>query len=342
MRRRRSTAFGLAVGSLAGLLALSWFAHALWPTPQAREAGVFQVEVLGGPDAPASEVSGLAWYGDRVVLLPQHPERLERGPALFAIERRELEAYVERRGGPPVEARRVPLALGADLIGHPRFDGFEALVFDADRVVLAVELLPDPEGHGGTGLLVRGHVLGDLDEVALDPSFSVELPAQTGLQNIGYEALLTWRNHLYALYEVNGAPNPAPRAVVLDSELRVVRQEAFPPLEYRLTDATAPDPDGRFWVTNYHWPGSSWEPGACALTERFGLGESHARCPQVERLVEMAIGPDGFRVTGRPPVLLELVDDEHPRNWEGVARFGDGFLVVTDTYPEPILAYVPR
>jgi len=47
-------------------------------------------------------------------------------------------------------------------------------------------------------------------------------------------------------------------------------------------------------------------------------------------------------MTTTPAVQLQLLDDEHCRNWEGIVRLGDvGLLLATDRYPETILAYVP-
>jgi hypothetical protein len=59
----------------------------------------------------------------------------------------------------------------------------------------------------------------------------------------------------------------------------------------------------------------------------------------VERLVEYRYTPRGIRRTDTPPLWLELAADG--RNWEGLVRFADGFLLVTDTFPKTLLAYVP-
>ena len=114
------------------------------------------------------------------------------------------------------------------------------------------------------------------------------------------------------------------------------------PIEYRVTDATTLDDRDRFWVINYHWPGAPWHTGACEITERYGQGASHARCRTVERLVELQRTAQGIQATDRAPVQLELLDDEHPRNWEGIVRLpGRGFLLVTDEHPTTIFAFVP-
>ena len=43
----------------------------------------------------------------------------------------------------------------------------------------------------------------------------------------------------------------------------------------------------------------------------------------------------------RPSLDLRHGGEQAMHNWEGVARWGeDGFLLVTDSYPDDILAYV--
>ena len=67
-----------------------------------------------------------------------------------------------------------------------------------------------------------------------------------------------------------------------------------------------------------------------------------ARCSTVERLVELRFTDQGIAPTHRPPIQLELIDDEHARNWEGVVRLGRrGMLIATDQYPSTMLAFVP-
>ena len=40
-------------------------------------------------------------------------------------------------------------------------------------------------------------------------------------------------------------------------------------------------------------------------------------------------------------IYLELLNDGSGRNWEGLSKLNDlGFLIVTDTFPKTILAFV--
>jgi hypothetical protein len=168
------------------------------------------------------------------------------------------------------------------------------------------------------------------------------LEGQTDLANMGFEALTLPGDTLVALYEANGAHvNPSPQAARFDRSLARMASVPFPALEYRVTDATAVDADGRFWVLNYFFPGErdKLSPAADSLVLRHGIGASHRTGEAVERLVEYRYTPSGIVRTDTPPLWLKL-GDAGPRNWEGVVRFGDGFLIATDRFPRTMLAYV--
>ena len=108
-----------------------------------------------------------------------------------------------------------------------------------------------------------------------------------------------------------------------------------------MTDATAVDENGRFWIINYFYPGDKelqtdnddWREGS--------WGATHLIYDQVERLIELQWTNEGITFTRTPAMLLELPDDE-ARNWEGLVRFNEGFLLATDKFPTTILAYVEK
>ena len=112
-------------------------------------------------------------------------------------------------------------------------------------------------------------------------------------------------------------------------------------VEYRITDATSVDRNGRFWAANYYYEGDCWETDSCPMRERFGVGRTHRGRRTVERLVELQLTSTGIGCTDTPPVELEL-EAGPGRNWEGIVRYTDrGFLVVTDKHPASMLAFVP-
>lgn len=304
-----------------------------------REVPIVEIPLAGEIADPEMELSGLAWWHDRLVLMPQYPER--HGSALFTIERDEIERFLEDPlGHGPLEAHPVPFdprGVEGEIVG---FDGFEALAFSGDTVWFAVEGLREETEYAG--FLVAGHVEGDLERIVLQPHRYAPIESQNELENTGYETLVIQGDRIVLIYETNGEINEHPHAAAFDRQLDRLPDIPLAHLEYRVTDATEVDRNGHFWVTNYHWPGAPWSPGVCSLTERYGEGQSHARCRTVERLVELHFTDHGLVPSPRPPIQLELIDDEHARNWEGLVRFGgQGFLVVTDEHPSTMLAFVP-
>lgn len=310
---------------------------------------------LSGPLASRdAEISGLAWYGDDLILLPQYPGRFSthvdsvnvRGElkdegALFALAKADLLAFL---AGPRDGALR-PRALRFEAPGVAEkvagFDGYEAIAFRGDRVFVLIE---SEEVSAMQGYLAGGTVEPG-DTIRLDAETVTPLPVRARLSNLSYETLLTTSDGVIALQEANGAAvNPVPEAYRFDYALGFLDSLRVPTIEYRLTDATGLDSAGRFWAVNYFYPGDNalLRPGPDSLKAEFGVGPTHRREATVERLVEFKL--EGTRIvrTDRAPIQLELLDATRPRNWEGVARLDTlGFLIATDKYPETMLAFIP-
>lgn len=279
-----------------------------------------------------AEISAMAWHGDTLWLLPQYPERFARPgeeAALLSLSRAEIEAAIaapERVLTPG----RVPMRLGAAAT-LPGSEGFEALVVEGDALWVTVETTVNERT---AGVLLRGQVGAD-GVVSLDAAVSPhgQLEAPRALPNTGFEALVASPDGVAALFEANGAAlgELAPRALLFARDLASPpRAVAMPRIEYRITDATPVDAAGRFWVTQYFFPGD-W----------FLAPAETPAVHTVEALVELQWSPAAITRTARPPTVLRL--GHHPRNWEGLVRLGDrGFLLVTDEWPDTLLGFVPR
>ena len=308
---------------------------------QLDEVPVTLIPLNGPVSRPDAELSGLAWYGDWLILLPQYPARFgQDGGVLFALNKSEIINYLNGRTSAPLKPREIPLVTGGVEDDIWLFEGFEAIAFLGEQVFMTIEarnLL------GMKGYLISGRVAPDLSEMRLEPASLVENKPQMNLGNKSDEALLIVQDSILTLYEANGALNSDPHATRFALSLQPQGRIPFPHLEYRLTDATAPDAGGRFWVLNVHYFGErALEPSSDPLAERYGEGATHARSTSVERLVELQYHPNGITFTETPPVQLELVYQVGPRNWEGLALLdGLGFLLVTDKFPGTLLSFVP-
>lgn len=299
---------------------------------------------LGGRLADGSaELSGLAWYGDTLILLPQYPRRATGGNQgyLYALPKQDITDYLDGKLKGPLEPTPIPFDAYGLRDEMREFQGFESIGFSGNRVYLTIEA---GSGSSMIGYLVSGKVEPDLSKIVLDSQEILPIEAQTTLDNKADEALLVLDDRILTFYEVNGKDfNPKPVAHVFSLGLEPLGTVPAPSLEYRLTDAAREPGSDRFWVINSLFLGDlELLPAADPIAEKFGKGRTHARLPMVERLVEMRYDASGVTLADSPPVQLQLATLE-TRNWEGLALLDErGFLIATDKYPSTILAFVPR
>lgn len=308
---------------------------------KAPEQPVLLLPLGGALQSENAELSGLAWYGDHLVMLPQFPGWEHEGPAcLYTVTKAELLAQVDHTAPGPLVPRCIEFDSGGLEKNIPAFEGFEAIAFAGEQAYLTVET----HKRTGKSLLITGRIAPDLSVLKLEASPRAVLTLPADLPNAGFETLVVSEEGVLALYEGNGARvNPAPAAERFDRSLSPAGKVPFPAIEYRVTDATAPDAAGRFWVMNYNYPGTSdrFNPAPDPFMARYGTGPTHAQKPQVERLIELQVTPAGIVLTEQPPLQLQL--SEVARNWEGLVRLEDrGFLLVTDKFPKTLLGFVPK
>ncbi|MCB8985580.1 MAG: hypothetical protein H6659_17270 [Ardenticatenaceae bacterium] len=287
-----------------------------------------------------AEISGLAWYSDTLIMLPQYPTFAGQGSFLYALPKSAILDYLDGRSPGPLTPQAIPFAAPGLADKIPGFQGYEAIAFAGDEVYLTVEA----DGRNGPmGYLVRGAIAPDLSQITVDADSLLEIAPQSNRGNTSDETLLVAGEQVVTLYEVNGAAlnqHPAAHLFTLDGGAAGTLPMAA--LEYRVTDATAVDENGRFWVINYFFPGDTdLRPLSDPLSQQFGQGTTHQQHEQVERLVELQLGAAALTLTGAPPIQLQLPDDE-ARNWEGLVRLDErGFLLATDKFPTTILGFVP-
>ncbi|HFE66948.1 MAG TPA: hypothetical protein ENJ93_06765 [Chloroflexi bacterium] len=314
--------------------------HPPTPHPLTPEIPVTEIPLAGPIANRNAEISGLAWYGDTLILLPQYPDFNGRGPAdgyVYALPRADIEAFLRGELAGPLEPQAVPFVapgLGRSVKG---FEGYEAIAFDGETAYLTIEA----SGGGMMGYLARGSIAPDLSALTLDVNQIAPIEPQTDIGNLSDEAVLWADGRILTFYEANGAVNPSPAAHLFDAELKEMGTAVFPRVEYRITDATEVDGDGRFWAINYNYPGNKeLQTDDDPLAEMYGEGPTHAQSDGVERLLQFQYDESGVSLIEQPPVQLQLADDL--RNWEGIVRLGDqGFLLVTDKFPTTILGFVP-
>ncbi len=307
-----------------------------------REATVRAIPLAGPAAQRNAEFSAMDWYGDTLIMLPQYPNFVGDGQSnAYALPKAQIIAWLDGALSGPLTPTPIAFDYAGVAEALPGFEGFEALAFAGDRVYATAEVT----ANGQTAAwLVGGTVDADNASIRLDPATLTWIPPQTGLFNFSDETLLiTPDGGLLTLYEINGAAwNASPVAHRFSAELAPLDPVPAPSIEYRLTDATALDADGRFWAMNMYFPGEAFlEAPDDPIAAQYGEGPTHAAQVQVERLLEFAY--DGAQVvrTETPPIQLALT--LLARNWEGIVRLDErGFLLITDQFPETTLGFVER
>ena len=312
--------------------------------PEAETAAEFPVTALtlSGPlNDPDAEVSGLAWYGEHLIILPQYPDFATGAGdgSLYALPKGEILAHLDGQTAGPLNPRAIPFVAPGLAQGIRDFEGYEAIAFAGDRAYLTIEASPGAEMQG---YLVAGTIAPDLSGLLLDTGTIRPIEPQSEAGNKSDEALLVTGDGVVTLYEINGVRlNPSPVAHLFGETLTPAGTLPMAHVEYRITDATALDNENRFWATNYFFPLEFDQiPDSDPLVERYGEGPTHREYQTVERLVEFQYDIAGIQLVDRPPIQLEL-PGEIGRNWEGLVRLDDrGFLLMTDRFPGTILGFV--
>jgi hypothetical protein len=321
---------------------------AVTPGPASTPAGgpdnpVLEIPLAGPVADPRSELSGLAWYGDNLIFLPQYPDfETEDGASfLYALSKAEILAFLDGQLDGPLEPRPVPFAAAGLEESIAGFEGYEAIAFSGDDAYLTIEA----RNNGAMlGYLVKGSMapgLPGLGGLALDAATLAVIAPQSDALNIADETLFVAGQLVGTIYELNGAGvNPAPVVHLFDRNLTPVGVTSLPNVPFRITDATVPDAAGRFWAINYFYPTGdeldvfSTPEGGASVDQAWpawsGLG----------RLIELQFTPAGVVPAGTAPIQLEAnLSDIH--NWEGLARLdGRGFLLVSDDIPGSALGFV--
>jgi len=302
------------------------------------EIQIVELPLEGESAKTDAEYSGLSWYGEYLILLPQFPSRF--GNHLWAIPKTQILAYLdgEREILSPQKLSFIDDGVKEGLRG---FEGYEALAFDGNRAYLTIE---SDVGSKMACYVVGGQIDPNLSALTLDAATRNEIPHPVEIDNMCDEALLVRDGQVFTFFEANGANvNPQPEVHRFDSDLKFQGTNTLPNIEYRLTDVTALDAAGRFWAINYMFAGDAGklDPAPDSFTAQIEAGSSHIGSDTIERLLEFEITADGIALTGTAPIWLQLLPDE-ARNWEGLVRLdGRGFLIVTDKFPDTILAFVP-
>ena len=296
---------------------------------------------IGGPMKNSDEeISGMDWYNDNLILLPENLNGY-----VFAIKKSELDSRINGNDTTTIFPEQIKFNTPNYKKLVPGFDSFEAIAFRGYEVYLTIEIRFT---DSMSCLLARGHIDEKTLEITVPEQNLTVIDVPTYVDNMSYESLVIDEDRVIALFEANGdSLIKAPYALSINSSGNDIIKYPLSSINYRIADATKIDKNNRFWVINYFFPGDRkvLKPSNDILASKYGNGPSHSRSNRVERLIEYEIKNGKISLTKSAPIEIELEGEKTSRKWEALARYGnEGFLIATDKYPKPhtLLAFLPN
>lgn len=313
-------------------------------TPVSPDAEEIPVEIvpLGGALANGqASITGLDWYGDKLLFLPTDPRFSGNGSAnLYWIGLETIVDYLNDFITGPINPQAINLNDTAVLAQLNGFQGYQAILVNQNQVYLLIQADP---GNGQRSYLVSGSISSDANLITLDASRLFELPVQVGSTVRTYRSIVRADSEVLVIPDVGGSGlNNSPAALRYDANLNYLGTIPMSAINYLITDATSLGSGGRIWVVNKFAPG---DPGAITsadpLVQLYGEGVTHQAFDYVERLIAYQYTGSSLALAAIPPLQMEL-SAYGPRNWQGIASLGDqGVLVVTNQTPGTLLGYIP-
>jgi len=306
------------------------------PVKEVEEVEIIPIRLEGKLNNYKAEISGLDWFDDHLILMPENPESFS-DQHWYTLEKKGITDFIDGISKQPIVPQEIKLYGDFSQI-LPGYEGFEALAFSGDTVYAVIEL----QNQGRmSARLVKGRI--DLSDrrIIFDTLISAQIPIAENLTNIGVESIIIIRNEIFLIYEANGKNiSASPHVYKFDKDLNYLDTVQFPTIEYRITDATRIDDKNRFWVINYHYPGDSL---LLPESDKFVSTINSSDSDGIERLINLEYMNDEFRICSDGPVWLKMATEGN-RNWEGLVRLDNrGFIIVNDEFPRKtgtILAFV--
>src|SRR5215208_5636411 len=162
-----------------------------------------EIPLDGSITRKKAELSGMAWVGDTLILMPQYPEKF--GPnegTIFAIQKQAILEYLNGKRKEPLTPTKIVLRAPGLKDKIQDYEGFESIGVWNNSIYLTIE---SGQGHNMRGYLVSGTISADLKEIILDTSRVVEIEPALQMDNRTDEALVITQNKIFTFFEINGA-----------------------------------------------------------------------------------------------------------------------------------------
>ena len=299
----------------------------------ATRKSIREILLAGEITNPDNEISGMDWYKEQLYLLPENATDY-----LFIIPKKQIEEHLLSDNPKAIIPKKIKLISPDYQSLIKGFDGFEAIAFKDDNVILSIEV--KTKNNKMTGYIAWGTCNTKTNELYFEKQNLKEITTPIQVENMAFESIIIHKNNAILLYEANGVnlQKDIKHFKISLDDYSLSKIDGFN-IEYRITDATTLDSNNKFWCINYFWPGEKdkLNPGKDIYLENNSRND-HLK--SIERIIELEIKDEIILMSGADPIRL-VSENDASRNWEGIVRYGkNSFLIVTDKYPKMILGLV--
>ena len=183
---------------------------------------------------PNQEISGLDWYKDNLVLLPENLNGF-----VFIIPKEKIIKSIALKNPAPIFPE-------VNIFKTPNysktikgFEGFESIAFNNDKFFVTIEAKDNDEMKS---YLAWGKIDSNSLNMTIHKDSLKEIKTPIQVKNMTYESALIYKENIILLYEANGrnlqSKITQPNISLLNHSISSIK---FPNIEYRITDATKVD-----------------------------------------------------------------------------------------------------
>jgi len=142
------------------------------------------------------EISGMDWYYDNLILLPENLN----GYA-FVIKKTEIDSRINKIDTTAIRPQKIKFNTPDYKNTVPGFDSFESIAFRGYEVYVTIEIKFD---DSMSCLLARGHIDERSLEITIPEQTLTTLTVPSYVDNMSFESLIINKDRIIALFEANG------------------------------------------------------------------------------------------------------------------------------------------
>ena len=156
-----------------------------------QESKVREIYLEGPANQRSLEMSGLTWYKDELILMPQYIDHDD--PAFYAISKAKINRWLSQKSPSPIMPDKIRLDAPDFRNTIKGYQGFEAICFDGNTIYLIIE---SKHENLMKSFIVKGRIKRKKGIIIIDEDSLSEIKIPINIKNMGYESIAKYKNRI--------------------------------------------------------------------------------------------------------------------------------------------------